>query len=84
MWMTKRAKEDCKEWRGVTYSFINAVQPISNGPIYHIHCFDMKEKKDVKKEQSSAPSTNTGSSYEGFYFEYLCFLINNTNLEKPA
>ena len=55
---------------GVLISFSKAIQPDRNGPIYHIHCYQMMEKKEMKKEEASAPSTKNDNSYEGFTFEY--------------
>lgn len=52
-------------------SFINAVQPVQGGPIYHIHCLQlMRDKKEVKKEDSVSIPTKTADAYDSFTFDY--------------
>lgn len=71
---------------GLIISFANVVQPVPNGPIYHIHCFHMMEKKkeNVKKEKSPVTDTST-DSFQGFTFDYssVC-LINKYYLGKAC
>ena len=51
-------------------SFINAVQPVRGGPIYHVKCLHIKEEEKSVKKEETVVENKADDRYDGLSFDY--------------
>ena len=51
-------------------SFINAVQPVRGGPIYHVKCLHIKEEEKSVKKEEMVVENKADDRYAGLSFDY--------------
>lgn len=66
------------------HSFINAVQPVKGGPIYHVKCLRIKEEEKSVKKEEMAVESKPDDRYAGISFDYYDCLLNETCANKQT